>query len=1261
MFPLAMLQLGFGFPVSLVALEFSKYLEISSEFGLPGTTVRCLEQDHNGIIWMGIEGIGLCKYDAHDFFLFQNTKTNPDVLTDNNVEAVFEDSKHRLWVGTMVGLNRLDRENKVFLKFEKGTNGFIGNLVDDIIEDRQGNVWFGTDQGLCVYDEKSNTFSEVYYEDTEEELHSLPRINSLYVDNQGWLWVGANGGLFKVDPKNQTCTRVELNGDWDAETAPTEIFTVTQDPEGEIWVGSDTILFILDQKTGFSKSIDINAGEQASRASAIGNLFTDSRGSIWVGTRMDGLRVIDPTTMVVKNRSFDPGTSAGVTSNHIRAIIEEKNGMIVIAVKYAGLLIYDPRREVFQHMRGTRLFNEGFNDSFIYSLRGEGEKLWIGTHRSGLFCYNSKEDSFTQYSHRRDDPTSLVSNRVENVFVESKESVWMAGASGVSKINPLTGEIENYPYNALCRDIVKISENQFWVATQGGIIIFDPETGEYKDLPIIDDIDLSGNSNINIRRLYLDSKGTLWIATLVRGLYAYDIAENRLERVLSKGPNNSVPQIQSPRNFLEDSKGRFWICTRLNGLFLVDRVKMEFRNYSVESGLPTKTIFGAVEDDAGNLWLATNSGIVQFDPEKTTSTVFDESYGLQGEIFEANCFAKTSNGYFFFGGANGLNRFKPEQVKRYKYDAQLALSNISVNGLEMITDALEPVSLELPYDQNSVSISFALLDYSFPGKNEFEYRMLGLDENWMAVGTRNFVSYPSLPPGEYKFEVRGKNPNEQSFSDETHFTLVINPPYWDTGLFRILLILVILVIIASLFIYGIYRERLQNRKLEQLITERTSEIGEAHSQLKEQTQELEVRGEEIERQNEELVQHKFYLEELVHERTKELEQARDKAQESDHLKSAFIANMSHEIRTPLNAIMGFSHLIAMEAEEEARFAEYVNGIAENTDMLVRLLNDIIDFSVIESGNLQLNNSPIDAYSLFNELSEEFKIFLSKRGTDHVEFSLDRTFDEESEIIIETDRIRLRQILQNFITNACKFTKKGTVTFGGGLNPAADHFIFYVKDTGSGIAKEHHKTVFERFFKIEDNEKSFHQGTGLGLSICSSLAESMGCRIDLESELHVGSTFKLIIPLTPEIVTASKPANLHSNSEFNKPDEEDMNWENKTILIAEDVQNNFLILEKYLSETKVKLLHAKNGKEAVAIFKEKESEIDLLLFDIKMPKMSGDEALKEIRKMAPKIAAVAQTAHALPLEKDEILKAGFNECLIKPIGHKELISTLSNFL
>ena len=1258
MIPLAILSLGLGFPVSSTALDFSKYLEISSELGLPGTTVRCLEQDHNGIIWMGIEGVGLCKYNAHDFFLYQNTKTNPNVLTDNNVEAVFEDSKHRLWVGTMVGVNRLDRENKKFIQFTRGSNGFIGNLVDDIIEDRQGNVWFGTDQGLCIYDEKSHTFSEMYYEDAEGKQHSLPRINSLYVDNQGWLWIGASGGLYKVDPINQTCDRVEMDGDWEAEAAPKEIFAITQDPQGNIWVGSDTILFILDQKTGFSKSIDITDGKQASRASAIGNLFTDSRGSIWVGTRMDGLRVIDPITMVVKNRSLDPGTSAGVTSNHIRAIIEEKNGKVLIAVKYAGLLIYDPRREVFHHIRGTRLFNEGFRDSFMYSLRGDGEDLWIGTHRSGLFCYDSKEDSFTQYSHRADDPTSLIGNRVENVFVESKEIVWMAGASGVSKINPLTREIVNFPYNALCRDIAKISENQFWVATQSGIVILNTETGEYSDFPTIDGIDLSESSNFNIRRLYMDSRGTLWIATLIRGLYAYDIAENRLERVVSNTLNDSVPEIRSARNFLEDSKGRFWICTRLNGLYLVDRDTMEFRNYSVDFGLPTETIFGAVEDDLGTLWLATNSGIVQFDPEKNTSTVFDESYGLQGEIFEVNCFAKTSNGYFFFGGANGLNRFKPEQVKRKKYDAQLAFSSIKVNELEIVSDAVDPFTLELPYNQNSMSISFALLDYSFPGRNEFEYRMLGLEKNWMSVGTRNFVSYPSLPPGAYRFEVRGKNPNEVSFSDENHFAFVINPPYWNTALFRILLSAVVLIMIASLYIYGIYRERLQNKRLEQLITDRTSEIGKAHSQLKDQTQELEIRGEEIERQNEELVQHKFYLEELVHERTKELEKARDKAQLSDHLKSAFIANMSHEIRTPLNAIMGFSHLVAMEADEEARFSEYVSGIAESTDMLVQLLDDIIDFSVIESGNLHLNIDPIDADSLFNDLGDEFRVFLSEQGNDHIEFLVDQKFDKNPEIIFETDRNRLKQILQNFITNAYKFTKTGSVTFGGALTPSAEHFIFYVKDTGSGIASEHHEAVFERFFKVVDNGKNFHQGTGLGLSICNSLAESMGYSIELESELKIGSTFKLVIPLRMDGITA---INHHSAFNINEPDEREKNWENKTILIAEDVQNNFLILKKYLAETKVKLLHAINGEEAVRLFAENQSEIDLLLLDIRMPKMSGDIALHEIRKMAPNIPAVAQTAHALPMEKDEILEAGFDECLIKPIGHKELISILSKFL
>lgn len=1247
--------------LNLSGFDFSKYLEISSEQGLPGTTVRCLEQDQYGIIWIGVEGIGLCKYDGHDFITFQSDKNDPYSLNDNNVEAVIEDSKGRMWVGTMNGLNLLDRTTNLFKSFKPATDNpasFLGNLVFDIIEDNQGRIWFGTERGLCVFNEESENFTEVLFAD-KSGSHSLPRIFDLFCDQFGFIWISTKNGLFKLEPDNGICLPVEIKGIEDAPLHPVEFFATTEDREGRIWVGTDAYLLMLNEGSSSFDIFDITGGKGDPRESGVSCLLTDSRGYLWVGTWSDGLRVINPTSLEMVERYYDPRVSAGIQSDANRALLEDKNGMIWIGVKHAGIMVYDPRREVFRHIRGSRLFGEGLKDHHVFSLKADGEKLWIGTLGSGVFYHDPADGSFKQFCNDPENPDSIQNNRIEWIYPESKNEVWLCNGSGVSVLDPTTGHVRNFPF-VNCRDIIQKEESKYWVASSSGMAILNSETGEFEDFPVIDGIDLSTQSKIDIRKIHLDKNGTLWISSNIKGLWAYQVSKNKLTKIILPNKDGvSAPDIRTARAFLEDSKGRFWICTRLNGLFLLNRENMDWENYSVSEGMPTKTFFGILEDKFGNLWLSSYEGITSFNPVTKSIIVYDVAYGLQGQVFENHCYASTTDGYFYFGGSNGLNSFKPDQVKKSQYPADIVFSSIKVNGKEVVRDEINPISLKLPYDQNSISMSFSLLDYSFPGENEYEYRMTGIDSDWQNAGHRNFASYPSLSPGSYVFEVIARNPNEELISDQLSFELIITSPYWETALFRAFIAIIIFLLIGTLFAYGIYRERLQNHHLEKQVKERTSELKSANSKLQEQTNELAGKGEEIERQNDELTQHKFYLEELVLDRTQKLELAKDKAEESDKLKSAFIANMSHEIRTPLNAIMGFSHLIAMEAKQEDQFTDYVTRISENTEMLVQLLNDIIDFSILESGKLKLNITSIDAQLLFNEFSHEFRILAMDRVPSGVNYLVDSQLESKAELIIESDRIRLKQILINLVTNACKFTSKGTITFGIKFNESENEIAFWVKDTGIGIAKENHEAVFDRFHKIVDETKEFYQGTGLGLSICNSLATSLGCRIELDSEPGIGSTFILHVPAKRG--SHPTPVSVFEFKENESIDVLHVDWHDKTILVAEDTQNNFEILKKFLESTRVNLVHATNGEDAIQKFKELKERPDLLLFDIKMPKMLGDQALKEIRKIASEIPAIAQTAHALPVEKDEILNAGFQECLIKPLGRKKLIRLLAKYL
>lgn len=371
---------------------------------------------------------------------------------------------------------------------------------------------------------------------------------------------------------------------------------------------------------------------------------------------------------------------------------------------------------------------------------------------------------------------------------------------------------------------------------------------------------------------------------------------------------------------------------------------------------------------------------------------------------------------------------------------------------------------------------------------------------------------------------------------------------------------------------------------------------------------------------------------------KELIAARIKAEQSDRLKTAFLANMSHEIRTPLNAIVGFSKLIA-DADSIEEKNEYSEIINRNSEMLLQLINDILDISKIEAGSLEFISMPMDLGDLCRNLYEVHK----NRIPEGVCFILD---NEDEHVHILGDYNRISQVLTNFITNACKFTRSGEIRFG--YKVKGNELEVYVKDTGIGISAEKLPTIFERFIKLD----SFAQGTGLGLAISKMIVEKMDGTLTVESQENQGSVFRFTIPYIKDNYIKQlkeKDVNLFQNKSENAM---------KKLLIAEDVDSNFLLLKAVLGK-KYELIRAVNGKEAILRFNEHNP--DLIFMDIKMPEMDGLEASKIIRSYSQTVPIIALTAFAFDSDKEKALSVGCNDFLTKPISIKELRMILDQYL
>ncbi|MCD4696151.1 MAG: PAS domain S-box protein [Bacteroidales bacterium] len=412
----------------------------------------------------------------------------------------------------------------------------------------------------------------------------------------------------------------------------------------------------------------------------------------------------------------------------------------------------------------------------------------------------------------------------------------------------------------------------------------------------------------------------------------------------------------------------------------------------------------------------------------------------------------------------------------------------------------------------------------------------------------------------------------------------------------------------------------------------------------------------------ELKNHRNHLEELVKQRTKELEEiniqlnvAKNKAEKSDKLKSAFLSNMSHEIRTPMNAIIGFSELLKESGNTVDTQNEYIDIIMNKGNLLLNIINDIIDISKVEANELELNERECNVSNLVDELYISFNKTKEILKKSKIKLRVVKPETPE-EIIIFSDPYRLKQVLSNLIDNAIKFTHEGFVEISYSITGAepGTKLKFSVKDTGIGIPEDKINIVYNRFQQVEDSSTREFGGTGLGLTISKKLVELLGGKIGVESELGTGSIFHFSIPYK----------NLKDEKNINYGNTQhiytEYNWADKLILIVEDDDSSFLLLNNYLIKTQVKIIHAQNGRDAVDYCKSN-PDIDLVVMDIQLPEINGYEATRLIKKHRKNLPVIAQTAYALAGEREKCLQAGCDNYISKPIDSKKLFRLLNKYL
>ncbi len=1134
---------------------------ITVEDGLSQSNVNSILKDRDGLIWMATDD-GLNKFDGYDFKIYNHDPKDSFSLPENKIWRVFEDSKSRLWVGTnQGGLCLFDKKTEKFITFThdpNNPNSLCQQSVYFISEDKYGRLWVATQWGLSIFDYENNKFINLYYSPNGGGIVNN-YTNCIVSDGKDHMYLGTKEGMSIINVNDLSIQNITYDPSVKGGLLTDNVQNIFIDSRGLVWVNQGGFgTSIYDKETNsFSYFLhDIN-NPASINSIIIRTIAEDRRGRLFFGTDGGGISTYDRETnvfSVLKSFNEPSFQKTAVYDIHI-----DNNQKMWIGTYGEGVKILDLENVGFDAINifGPDMPKTG-KKSVLSLAEDHDGNIWIGTDGSGLYRFNPVTGDYKAYLHDPKTHKGISSNVIKSICVDHNGNIYAGTFSGgLIFIDLSNDKITNYlndptdPYSIPINSVwyvMEDSDNRVWLGTLGkGLCEFDPVKKQF----LFDPCKKNKTSTISngfVSKIAEDSEGYLWVATEGGGINKYDKSNGTFERFINTDDVNSSITNNDVKDIYIDRNKRLWALTNGGGLNLYNPDKNIFERKYHDTKLPSSVV-AMLEDHQGNYWITSNSGLYRINKKTEFVRSFTQSDGLQGNEFNITAKLIDSKGNYYFGGLNGYNVFRPEKMVEKGETPPMILTNLYLfHNLVQINDETGLLKNNISYtkkivlkpSQNVISIEYAALSFDLPSSKNYAYKLERFDDDWNYVGKQRRATYTNLPPGEYVFKAMTTNNLGQWNGPGVELRIVVIAPWYERTLFKFLFILGLAVLIFAFVRLRTQILLKQKKRLESLVITRTKKIEKQKSQIEEKNKKLSLQNEkirdsykmislqnnelremnseiiahreqlslksiqlekahdEIKNANSELIKLNNNLEQLVNERTIELQKTIKKLTETDEGLNTFLYRSSHDLRGPITTLLGLVYLAKFESKDAAA-QNYYDKIEAACHQMLRFLRKLRETNTVF--RIQKENSILNWNLLFEEVKTELKE-LDPNG--RCELVISSSIHSE----INSDAAIIKRIIVHLIENAIVFNKNISPKILLSIVENHNSLILEIKDNGIGIPQEIQARVFEMFFRGSELSK----GNGLGLFLVLKAVHALNGKLKIDSQLNLGTTFIITLPI-----------------------------------------------------------------------------------------------------------------------------------------------------